>query len=46
MTQFIRAETRYQASKECPWAGRIVRVDGGFMCFEHEDDYRTWKRQR
>ena len=27
-------------------ASKIVRVDGGWMVFDTETDYRSWKAQR
>jgi hypothetical protein len=44
--QFTEAKTRKSASKDCPWAARVVKVDGGYMCFESEADYQTWKQQK
>jgi len=43
--RFVPAVTRRQAAAECPWAARIVRVDGGWMCFESLTDYATWRAQ-
>ena len=45
-TKFVECGTRYQAAKECPWASRIAKVCGGFMCFESEYDYQTWRKQK
>ena len=45
-TTFIETESRYKAKKACPWASRIAKVCGGFMCFESVDDYKTWKNQK
>lgn len=30
----------------CPWGERYVRVEGGYMVFESETDYETWKNQK
>jgi len=43
--EYVRVATRSQAKKACPWASVIVKVDGGYLCFESVDDYRTWKNQ-
>jgi hypothetical protein len=45
MTYFIQAADRTTAKKACPTATRIIKVDGGYMCFETETDYQTWKQQ-
>lgn len=44
--QFVDCKYRYQALKECPWASRVSKVCGGFMCFESITDFLTWKRQK
>ena len=44
--QFVECKTKGQAAKSCPWASKIAKVYGGFMCFESVDDYRIWKNQR
>ena len=30
---------------DAPWASVVVEVDGGYMAFESEADYETWKNQ-
>lgn len=45
-TQFVETTYRAKAVKECPWAGKIVKVCGGYMCFESIDDYKTWTNQK
>lgn len=45
-TQFVQVDTRKQATSECPWAAKIVKVDGGYMCFESVTDYETWRAQK
>jgi len=45
-TQFVEGPNRAYALKCCPWAAKIVRVDGGWMCFESVADYQTWKKQQ
>jgi hypothetical protein len=32
--------------KQFPWADVITRVDGGYMCFESNDDLEIWQNQR
>ena len=44
--KFVECGTRYQAAKECPWASKIAKVRGGFMCFESVEDYKTWRNQK
>ncbi len=40
---FAEVKTRYQAIKECPFTpSNIVKVCGGFMCFESTSDYRIF----
>lgn len=34
---------REAAKSQCPWAARIVRVDGGYMCFASIADWAVWK---
>lgn len=37
----------YKALEEiAPWAGRFVRVCGGYHAFESEEDYRIWNNQK
>lgn len=44
--QFVETDSRYKASKECPWANHIAKVCGGFQCFESDSDYNIWKNQK
>lgn len=44
--EFVECKSRSTAKKACPWAGIIAKVVGGFIAFESEDDYRTWKNQK
>lgn len=37
--------TREEAKKECPWACKIIKVVGGYMCFESWADVEIWKNQ-
>lgn len=45
-TQLCLGVSRKQAKAECPWACVIIQVEGGYICFESQDDYATWKAQR
>lgn len=45
-TEFVECKYRYQAKKKCLWASRIVKVTGGYLCFESITDYETWKAQK
>lgn len=38
--------TLKNAENECPWACKIVKVEGGWRCFESIDDYNTWQAQK
>jgi len=44
--QFIEAKTKADAKRICWWAEKIVKVEGGYRCFESYQDYLTWKKQR
>lgn len=44
--KFVECKWRYQAVKECPWASRIMKVNGGFICFESITDYQIAKNQK
>lgn len=43
---FEECKSRTTAKNRNPWARRIVKVCGGFMCFEAENDYNMWKNQK
>ena len=45
-TQFVQTDSRRRAAAECPWAAKIVKVEGGYMCFASIADYATWRKQR
>ena len=46
-TFFAQVETRYRAIKICPFTpAHIVKVFGGYMCFEDDYSYRVWKNQK
>jgi len=44
--KFAQVTTRKQAFAECPWAAVVVKVAGGYQCFESADDARVWKNQK
>lgn len=43
---FIGNVSRYFVQRQCPWAAKIVKVDGGYMAFESIEEWKTWKRQK
>ena len=43
--RFVQVKTRKEAEKECPWAEKIVKADGGYWCFESKMDWGTWRKQ-
>lgn len=43
---FIQCATRKEASANCPWAEKIVKVDGGYLCFKFIEDYEIWRGQK
>lgn len=45
-TEFLPQSTRAEAIKACPWACKVVKVDGGYRAFESLADYQTWRNQR
>jgi hypothetical protein len=45
-TEFVETPKRSDAIKLAPWASRFIKVDHGYMCFESESDYQTWKGQK
>ena len=44
--KFVQTENAKDARKSCPWQSRIMKVCGGYMCFESIEDYKTWKNQK
>jgi hypothetical protein len=32
--QFVRCDSNAEAERVCPWVALMVKVDGGWMCFE------------
>jgi hypothetical protein len=45
-SQFVECKSRSTAASRCPWAAKIVKVEGGFHAFESAQDYKTWKNQK
>jgi len=43
---FIQCESKKEAIENCLWAKKIVKVCGGYKCFESTDDHNTWKNQK
>lgn len=39
-TEFIECKSRSTAKRHCPWAAKIVKVQGGFVAFESLMDYK------
>lgn len=44
--EFINCACRKTAWRHCPWACKIVKVEGGYAAFESIDDYRVWRNQK
>ena len=44
--QFIETKTRKAAVEACPWADKILKVVGGYMAFETQEDYETWRKHK
>lgn len=44
--QFVECRWRSQAIRECPWASKVAKVTGGYMCFESIEDYKVWRNQK
>ena len=44
--KFVMENKKIKAMEECPWASKIVKVQGGFLCFESITDYTIWKNQK
>jgi len=42
----VRCKCRRTAARRCPWAAKIIKVNGGYMVFESVADWETWKNQR
>jgi len=44
-SEFVAADTIEEAEAACPWAAKIVEVEGGFHAFESIADYEVWVAQ-
>lgn len=44
--QFVSAKTAQEARNKCPWAEKVVKVEGGYHVFESNQDYDIWRKQR
>lgn len=38
--------SRYFVTRQCPWAAKVVKVEGGYLAFESIADWKTWQKQR
>ncbi len=45
-TETVDCRSRKTAVRRCPWAAKIVKVEGGYKCFESVQDYKTWAAQK
>lgn len=45
-TEFVQTDSRKAAVAHCPWATRIIKVEGGYYCFESVTDFTTWRSQK
>lgn len=45
-TAFIECKSRKTAKRRCPWASKIVKVEGGYHAFESIDDWQTWRAHK
>lgn len=43
--QYCEVLNKEQAETLCPWACKIIKVCGGYLCFESITDYEIWKNQ-
>lgn len=44
--EYIQTSKKNNAKVQCPWATKIAKVIGGFVCFESVEDYNTWSKQK
>lgn len=42
--QFVACGSVATARKIAPWANKLASVEGGYMAFEHGEDWLRWKR--
>lgn len=43
--QYCEVLNEDQARTLCQWACKIVKTEGGYLCFESIIDYEIWKDQ-
>lgn len=43
--RFVKTTMRTQVLKMYPWAKYTLRMDGGFYCFETEEDLNIYKEK-
>lgn len=39
-------KSHLKAIDVCPWSAKVLRVEGGWMCFESADDAANFDRQK
>jgi hypothetical protein len=44
--EMVECKSRETAKRRCPWAAKVVKVEGGYVAFESADDWRIWKNQK
>jgi len=44
-SDFLVAGSEEEVMELCPWACRVVEVEGGWMAFEDLDEYEVWANQ-
>jgi len=42
----IEAKNKKDAINKAPWAAKVKKVEGGYMCFESVEDYKIWDNQK
>ena len=45
-SEFVECKDRRSAWRRCPWAAKIVKVEGGYHAYESIDDYNTAMEQK
>jgi len=44
--EFVETTKRKVAVESCPWACKIIKVEGGYLAFESWTDYQIWRGQK
>ena len=44
--EFVATTSRLVAERKCPWACAVVKVEGGYLCFESSAAAETWQAQK